>query len=107
MAVPSKDALSQGVVTWLKLGDADNGVLALVVGATLAYVRRLPVASNEEATDDVVLGATMLAARMYRRRNSPNGVEAVTESGTSYVARHDPDVSRLLQLDQHAAPYAI
>jgi len=46
----------------------------------------------------------MLAARMYRRRNSPSGVEAITDAGTSFVARYDSDISRLLRLDGFAQP---
>ena len=57
-----------------------------------------------EPSPDVVLGAKMLAARLWRRRNSPNGVEAITDAGTSFVARYDSDISRLLRLDGFAAP---
>jgi hypothetical protein len=106
MTVPSKADVTKGVTDWLKLKDADSTVLAMTVAATLAYVKRLPVASDPDRSDDVLLGAVMLASRVYRRRNSPAGVEAITEGGAAYVARTDSDVSRLLGLDQFQRPYA-
>ena len=50
------------------------------------------------------LGALMLAAKLVRRRNSPYGTESVDGSVASYTARYDPDISRLLGIDYHAAP---
>lgn len=49
-------------------------------------------------------GATMLAARVDRRRNSPAGVEALGELGPVYVSRNDPDVAQLLGLGRYAKP---
>ncbi len=40
----------------------------------------------------------MLIARFDRRRNSPAGVDTVTEMGPVYVSRRDPDVAQLLEL---------
>lgn len=55
--------------------------------------------------DKVELGAVMLAARLVRRRNSPQGVAAFTEvGGAAYVSRMDPDVAQLLRLGAYAAP---
>lgn len=51
-----------------------------------------------------MLGATMLAAKLHRRRNSPGGTESVDGTVASYVARYDPDISRLLRIDYHSAP---
>lgn len=45
------------------------------------------------------LGARMLAARLWRRRNSPEGVAAFTGEGVVYVRRTDPDVADLLRLN--------
>lgn len=101
---------SSDVSTWLQARDvpADNAVLALVVESVNGYVSGLPVVANlgdgQPVPGGVKLGAIMLAARMWRRRNSPNGVDALTENGAVYVARHDPDVSRLLQLDGNTPP---
>ena len=55
--------------------------------------------------DKVELGAVMLAARLVRRRNSPQGVAAFTEQGgAAYVSRHDPDVAQMLRIGSYAAP---
>lgn len=54
--------------------------------------------------DDVTLGATMLAARLWRRRNSPEGVATFGADGALYVSRTDPDIAQLLQLGQYAPP---
>ena len=49
-------------------------------------------------------GATMLAARIYRRRNSPAGVESIGELGPTYVSRFDPDLDMLLGLGHWQPP---
>lgn len=52
------------------------------------------------------LGATMLAARVYRRRNSPNGVESFGSelAGAVYTRSSDPDVAQLLEIGHYAKP---
>ena len=49
-------------------------------------------------------GARMLATRIYRRRDSPAGVEAMGELGPVYVQRNDPDLAQLLELGRYARP---
>lgn len=49
-------------------------------------------------------GAKMLAQRVYRRRDSPAGVESMGELGPVYVSRNDPDLAQLLQLGRYAKP---
>lgn len=49
-----------------------------------------------------VKGANMLAARLYRRRNSPAGVESFGELGAVYVQRNDPDIAQLLSLGRYS-----
>jgi hypothetical protein len=97
------------VAEWLGLKSwQSDTALPEVVAMVNAYVAGLPVVANtadpDTWSDAVTLGATMLAGRYYRRRNSPNGVEAITETGAQYVARYDSDISRLLQLDSYARP---
>jgi hypothetical protein len=48
------------------------------------------------------LGAAMLGARLYRRRNSPEGVATFTADGAVYVQRNDPDVAMLLGIGAYA-----
>jgi hypothetical protein len=50
------------------------------------------------------LGAAMLAARLWRRRNSPEGVATFTADGAVYVQRNDPDVAMLLGIGSYAPP---
>lgn len=89
--------------------DTDDAYLSdLIVPAVNDVVRALPIAQAVEAPADwparVVMGASMLAARLYRRRNSPAGVEAMTDQGAAYVTRNDPDVAQLLQLGAYQKP---
>lgn len=49
-------------------------------------------------------GATMLAARWYRRRNSPEGVATMGQETPVYVQRNDPDLAQLLGIGAYAPP---
>lgn len=49
-------------------------------------------------------GAVMLAARGFRRRNSPGGVESMGEMGGVYTPRYDADLDRHLRINDWAAP---
>lgn len=97
------------VAKWLGLKPASvDDQLPVVVTTVNAYVSALPVVANLDDTTatpaSVKQGATMLAARLWRRRNSPSGVEAITEAGAQYIARQDPDLARLLGIDGYIAP---
>lgn len=84
----------------------------LRVWATNSWVRSLPVASDSLTfgdpppawPDSVVLGATMLACRLWRRKDSPSGVETFADQGAVYVSRNDPDVAQLLRLGSYTPP---
>jgi Phage gp6-like head-tail connector protein len=96
------------VKSWLHLTDAaDDDLIAEVVAATnawvaaTAYVRELP--DPNTWPDDVMLGAVMLAARLYRRRNTPSGVEPFIE-GAVYLPRRDHDVDAMLHQGYYAPP---
>lgn len=83
----------------------DLVVLDETVAAVNALVRGLQVAlvvNGESWPANVTRGANMLAARLYRRRNSPTGVEAVSDVGPVYVRRNDPDIATLLKLNRPA-----
>ena len=82
-------------------------MLIMVAAAVIDFVKGLPdVPLDKEGdwADTTHLAATMLTARLYRRRNSPNGIESVTELGTSYVSRYDSDIARLLRIDAFRRP---
>lgn len=112
------DYTAATLADWLKISpDSDPDNLAMIVAAVRSYVDGLPdqcvdkvpdPADPTGATlvwaDSVHLAARMLGSRLYRRRNSPSGVEAFGADGATYVARYDPDVARLLHLDRFAQP---
>ena len=107
------------VKSWLKLAgsDASDDALILAVCAqTEPYVERCrpewtlpdPDASGDGALkyqpdSETYQGARMYAAREYRRRNSPSGIESFGDV-TSFVARWDPDIDRALQTGAWARP---
>lgn len=87
--------------------DADDALIDKVCAAVNVFVRRTEKARRYGLTDpapaawpaDLTQGATMLAARLHRRKNSPNGVEAFAVGGPVYVRRNDPDIAMMLDLD--------
>lgn len=86
---------------------ADDARLTPYVDAANALVRSWPV--SQAAVDSswpayIVSGATMLAARWWRRKGTPAGVEAVGEAGFAYVMRNDPDIAMMLKLGNYAGP---
>lgn len=96
---------SESVIAWMgmKAGDAN---LDLIVLAVEAYIDSLPVVADSGGvwSAQVKMAGVMLAGRYHRRRNSPAGVEAITDGGVAYVARYDSDIARLLQLDGFQKP---
>lgn len=102
-----------GVKALLGITDArDDDRLTAVVNAVNSVVRCWPVSgrattvtpSSWDAAPDVVEGSTLLASRLFRRKNSPAGVEAFGSNGAVYVQRNDPDVAMMLQLGPYAPP---
>jgi hypothetical protein len=55
-----------------------------------------PAVNRFVAPPSVVLGAAMLAHRLYARRTTPLGIIAATEDGFAGIIRDDPDIGRLL-----------
>lgn len=107
----------QDVKSWLRVqtGDAgDDDLLSSVAAMAEPYVQRcrpewlLPDAADPSGVSyqpdaETYQGAVMYAAREYRRRNSPAGIESFGEV-TSFVARFDPDIDRALQTGVYARP---
>ena len=88
------------------VGTSHNDELAPVIAAVEALVtsyNETPV-DGEQWPANLQLGAVMLAARIYRRRNSPAGVESMGEIGPVYVSRNDPDLAQLLKIGKYAPP---
>lgn len=90
--------------------DRDDDHLASVVAAVNAKVRRWPVVdpargeADWSMAADAVEGSTLLAARLFRRKDSPAGVAALGADFPVYVMRTDPDVAMLLGLGTWSGP---
>lgn len=103
------------VKDYLAISDSrDDTRLETIVAAVNAQVRSWrcseaavvepPAPPLEDWPGNIVLGATMLGARLLRRKNSPGGVEAFGTDGAVYVSRTDPDVAQLLGLGSWQPP---
>jgi hypothetical protein len=107
---PEGPASPERVLSWIKVQDkaaaAEAGEVDAVVLAVNAVLRRwVPVpAEGQPWPDDVALGSVMLAGRLWRRRNTPGGVESFGQEGAFYVQRNDPDVALLLGLGAYVQP---
>lgn len=97
--------VTAGTTAWLggALQPADQAALAIVAPAVAALVSDLPISTERPETASA--GAVMLAARLVRRRSSPQGiVTALADGGAGYVMRHDPDIGIMLGLGAHQWP---
>lgn len=107
-ATPGTSVTVDDVAGWLRLPEGvDVDLLTSVCAATTAWVNTLPktkALAGADWTPDIHTGATMLAARWYRRRNSPAGIDQISDMGVAYVARSDYDVAALLALHDYAPP---
>lgn len=94
------------VETYLGLtADRDAAELGRVVAAINDLVSGwLGLAEGDEIGERIKFGALMLAARVFRRRNSPAGVESLGEMGPVYVSRNDPDLAMILGLGNYRHP---
>lgn len=94
------------VQQWLGAHGQDSHMETCAAAVT-AYVSTLPHIDLDENGDwaaQTKLGALMLAARLYKRRNSPNGIESFAEVGNTYVSRYDSDIARLLHIEAFKKP---
>ena len=108
--------------TWLRLADVkawlrlnaqdttDDDLLNSVAAMAEPYVQRCRpefvvdgTPPTYEPDAEAYQGAVMYAAREYRRRNSPAGIELFGEQA-SFVTRYDADIERALQTGAYAPP---
>lgn len=59
-----------------------------------------------EAPAGVKHGAVLLAARLYARKGTPEGIATFGELGASSILRTDPDIGMLLGVGRFARPVA-
>lgn len=93
----------QAVATHLGTSRPDTNLLA-VIDAAVAMVEGWKGVELADWPDSWRLGTIMLIARFDRRRNSPAGVDTITEMGPVYVSRRDPDVAQLLEIGTWSRP---
>lgn len=93
----------QDVATHLGTSRPDTNLQA-VIDAAVAMVEGWKGVELADWPDSWRLGTIMLIARFDRRRNSPAGVDTITEMGPVYVSRRDPDVAQLLEIGTWARP---
>lgn len=113
MAVTAVDVIGYLGITQ-NLDNVDDVVLAVN-----GYIESLPGVRDRYAatypgiawgvnpavwSDQEELAGLMLASRLYRRRNSQNGVESSVGGATVYVSKYDSDIARLLQIDGFEKP---
>src|SRR5215212_5754719 len=108
---PATLATVKAELSYTTVDAARDARLQLRVDAANAYVRTLPIASDALTYSVappawppyVTMGATMLATRLWRRKDSPAGVEAYADTAV-YVARNDPDIAQLLKIGNYTPP---
>lgn len=113
MPLPNEPVTTRDEVkSWLKIATPnDDSDLDDIVGAVDEFVRGLESVARIESTLTAegmwplrfTLGARMLAGRLLRRRNSPEGVATFVGEGVAYVRRVDPDVAGMLRLNLPSA----
>lgn len=102
----AEPATLTGVRQYLKIKDTiteDDELIENVCYAVNSYLYTVK-GFDHDYSDAEKQGAVMLAARLYRRRNSPDGVQTNGQEGTVYVMRTDPDVAMLLELGPYKRP---
>lgn len=106
---PTTSAIVASTFRLTNLTAEEQSRLDNLVESVNAWVRDLPVAHKAKGATvwpaNIVEGSTMLAGRLWQRRDTPGGVFAVT-GGTVpiFVHRQDPDVALLLHLGDYSKP---
>lgn len=85
-------------------GPQDAALEQAVGAVNAAAVRILGLELAGPWTEDQDQGAVMLAARVYGRRGSTNGIAGFADLGVAYIARFDPDVAWLWGIGDYQAP---
>ena len=89
------DEVAQWGAFTVPTGD-DLDALTLVIEATEAHVERFYV-TTDDYSSTVELAVFMQASRLWKRRQSIDGVAAVGDFGPIRVTRIDSDISMLLE----------
>jgi hypothetical protein len=87
------DALRASIGT---VSNVSNTVLERSLTAAVAWVaeRVKPGLFDDDETQEAIV---LLASRLYKRRNSPEGVAGWNDLGVIRIISTDPDIARLLE----------
>lgn len=99
-------------------GDTDDAVLQHQLDAAVDYVERehrgvydftglFSDGALPRPHRDMINGTLRLAARLYSRRNSPDAVVGVGDTGTSFVPSFDADIERMLELGRYRGSFTV
>lgn len=77
-------------------GSREDAVLGQVLDAAKHHVYGL-IRDEFREHSDVQLAIHMLAARLYKRRQSPEGSAGFGDAGVVRIIARDPDIAALLQ----------
>ena len=105
MTAPTADGptSTDKVAAMLSLSDPEDAAAAVAAVNSLVRGWLAPAPDGEWAPHHT-FGATLLAARFYRRKDSPAGFQLQGMEAAAYVSRNDPDVAQLLGLGSYAPP---
>lgn len=107
MPAATREALVAAAATQLSLPSDDEHLPGKVDAVVALAGRWHGLHLGEEWPADKFTGYVMLAAKLHRRRNSPDAITIDQQYGPMYVAKHDPDISALLGLDRYMPPKAV
>lgn len=96
---------AERVGLYLRIDPGSDGLADTIAAVSALLTRSIDPEGEAGAWSDAQAhGATMLAARVYRRRNSPAGIESLGEMGPTYVSRYDPDLDMMLGFGRWQSP---
>lgn len=102
----SQALTAEHISKWLGASGTDQQMKDIAAAVT-AYVNSLPSIDRLEGggwAHNTALGATMLGARLYKRKVSPSGIESFAQVGFTFISRYDSDIARLLHIDAYRKP---
>jgi hypothetical protein len=88
------DALRASLGT---VSNVSNASLQMCLDAAISYARNLPIYESDWESDDVQFGLILHSSRLYKRRNSPEGVAGWNDLGMVRILGSDPDIVRLYE----------
>jgi hypothetical protein len=91
----------------------DDPVMARKLAAAISYVERVKADPDlgyfvpPHDVGSLVEGTLLLASRLYARRNSPDGLVAMGELGSTNVPGFDADIDRALEIGRYGGSFTV